>query len=221
MRNIGHMTIEVKKMDVHELIKGAPKQVLPYLDIRTYPKGSGILQPDEQNSSLFLLLEGTAEVYIYTLNGMFISLYRYEKDGCFGEVELFCENRTTLGVSAVDPCKVVRVPRRGVEIWMREDHRFSEFLLRQMALKIAENSDHYIRSASMDLKGRVLHCLYRHKQLGSLGVLTKEQLMNEVCTPLRSLNRILAQCRDEGLVKYEAHRFYILDEERFAAALAE
>ena len=83
MRNIGHMTIEVKKMDVHELIKGAPKQVLPYLDIRTYPKGSGILRPDEQNSSLFLLLEGTAEVYIYTLNGMFISLYRYEKDGCF------------------------------------------------------------------------------------------------------------------------------------------
>ena len=110
---------------------------------------------------------------------------------------------------------------RGVEIWMREDHRFSEFLLRHMALKIAENSDHYIRSASMDLKSRVLHCLYRHKQLGSLSVLTKEQLMSEVCTPLRSLNRILAQCREEGLVKYETHRFYILDEERFAAALAE
>ena len=116
---------------------------------------------------------------------------------------------------------MVRIPRRCVEICMGEDYRFSECLLRQMALKIAENSDHYIQSASMDLKSRVLHCLYRHKQLGSLGVLTKEQLMNEVCTPLRSLNRILAQCRDEGLVKYEAHRFYILDEERFAAALAE
>ena len=71
------------------------------------------------------------------------------------------------------------------------------------------------------LRDVAAHCLYRHKQLGSLGVLTKEQLMNEVCTPLRSLNRILAQCRAEGLVKYEAHRFYILDEERFAAALAE
>ena len=75
------MTIEVKKMDVHELIKGAPKQVLPYLDIRTYPKGSGILRPDEQNSSLFLLLEGTAEVYIYTLTVSYTHLDVYKRQG--------------------------------------------------------------------------------------------------------------------------------------------
>ncbi|XBX10751.1 Crp/Fnr family transcriptional regulator (plasmid) [Enterocloster clostridioformis] len=208
-------------MDVHELIKNAPKQVIPYFDIRTYPKGSSILQPDEHNSSLFLLLEGTAEVYIYTLNGMFISLYRYGKNGCFGEVELFCESRTTLGIAAIDNCKVVRISRKGVETWVKEDHNFCEFLLRQMASKIAENSDNYIRSASMDLKSRILHCLYRHKRLGTLDTLTKEQLMNEVCAPIRSLNRILAQCREDGLVIYEKHRFCIIDEKRFADAISE
>jgi len=206
-------------MNVHELINSAPKQIISYFDIRTYPKGSSILQPDEHNSSLFFLLEGTAEVFIYTLNGMFLSLYRYEKDGCFGEVELFCESRTTMGVSAVDNCKVVRISRRGVEAWIKVDHRFCGFLLRQMASKIAENSDNYIRSASMDLKSRVLYCLYRHKRSGTLDALTKEQLMNEVGTPIRSLNRILAQYREDGVVLYEKHRFHIMDKERFDAAM--
>ena len=50
-------------MDVKELINHAPKQVTPYFDIRIYPKGSSILVPDAKNSSLYLLLEGTAEVY--------------------------------------------------------------------------------------------------------------------------------------------------------------
>lgn len=202
-------------MDVQDLVSDAPKQVVPYMDIRIYPKGSNILKPDEKNSSLYLLLEGTAEVYLYTRNGMFISLYRYGKNSCFGEVELYCENRTTLGVSALDQCKAVKIPKEAVEIWIREDKRFCEFLLRQMASKIAENSDAYIRSTSMEIKDRVLYCLYRHERMGTLGSLTKEQLMNEVCAPIRSLNRVLAWYRKERLVDYENHRFHIMDERRF------
>ena len=205
-------------MDVKELINHAPKQVTPYFDIRIYPKGSSILVPAAKNSSLYLLLERTAEVYQYTLNGMFISLYRYGKNSCFGEVELYCENRTTLGVSAIDTCRIVKLSRKGVETWIREDNGFCEFLLRQMALKIAENSDAYIRSSSMELKDRVLYCLYRHDRMGTLSDLTKDRLMNEVCTPIRSLNRVLAQYREEGLVAYDKHRFRIVDEERFLDA---
>lgn len=205
-------------MNVQELISHAPKQVAPYFDTRIYAKGSSILKPDESNSFLYLLLEGTAEVYQYTFNGMFISLYRYGNNSCFGEVELYCESRTTLGVTAIDTCRIVKLSKEGVEIWIREDKHFCEFLLRQMALKIAENSDAYIRNSSMELKDRVLYCLYRHERMGTLSSLTKDQLMNEVCTPIRSLNRILSQYREEGLIDYDKRRFHIVDKEKFLDA---
>lgn len=203
-------------MNLSELIKKAPSKVVPYFHTKTYAKGSSILMPEEKNSSLYLLVEGSAEVYQYTLNGMFLSLYHYEADSCFGEVELYCEDRTTLGISALEDCKIVRISKRGVELWVHSDSQFCDFLLSQMARKIAENSDVYIRSLSMGLKERVLHCIYRHARMGNLSTLTKEQIVNEVCIPIRSLNRILAQCREEGLVIYEKHRFVIVDEESAA-----
>ena len=68
------------------------------------------------------------------------------------------------------------------------------------------------------IKDRVLYCLYRHDRMGTLSDLTKDRLMNEVCTPIRSLNRVLAQYREEGLVAYDKHRFRSVDEERFLDA---
>lgn len=117
-------------MDVQEQINRAPKQVRPYLENRIYKKGSSILKPDEKNSSLYLLLDKIAEVYRYTSNGMFISLYRYGKNSCFGEVELYCESRTTLGVTAIETCRIANISGKGVETWIHEDKQFCEFLLR-------------------------------------------------------------------------------------------
>ncbi|MDC7290596.1 Crp/Fnr family transcriptional regulator [Blautia schinkii] len=196
-------------MDLRQLIQKAPDTVGSSIMNRRYPKGSHILYPEEKNTYLFLLLEGMAEVYEYTANGMFISLYRYHKNNCFGEIELFCSDRTTLGITACEDCEVAVIKKETVILWASSDRDFCQFLLEQMASKIADNSDAYIRSSSMTLRQRVLHCLYRHHESGTLNTLNKEKLANEVCAPLRSLNRVISQCKEEGLIDYHKHQFYI------------
>lgn len=201
-------------MEIKELISNAPEQVSAYFVEKNYKKGSHILLPEDQNTSLFFMLSGTAEVYQYAMNGMLISIYRYEKNGCFGEVELFCKSRTALGVLAVEDCQIIKINEIGVQLWLQSDQRFCEFLLQRMAQKIGDNCDAYLRLSTMTLKERILFCVLHHERMNMLNKLTKESLATEVCAPIRSVNRILAQCKKEGLLTYEKHHFHIIDLER-------
>lgn len=198
-------------MNLCKLIESAPDTIRSSISYQYFQKGSHIFYPEEKNVCLFFLLDGEAEVYQYTVNGMFILLHQYRRNSCFGEVELFCSNRTTLGIVACKDCKVATITKETVLNWATKDVNFCKFLLEQMAAKIAKNSDAYIQRSSMTLKERILYCLYRHFQFGTLSTLNKEKLSSEICTPIRSINRILVQCREEGLIDYQKHQFIILD----------
>ena len=93
-------------MDLRRLIEKAPEAVRSAIKYHRYRKGSNIIYPHDKNLYLYLLLDGKAEVYQYTAGGMFISLYRYSKNSCFGEIELFCPDRLSFGVAAVENCEV-------------------------------------------------------------------------------------------------------------------
>ena len=138
---------------------------------------------------------------------MFISLYRYSKNSCFGEIELFCPDRLSFGVAAVENCEVAVITKETALLWASSDKEFCSFLLESVSCKIAESSD------SMTPKERLLYCLYRHSQTGTLDTLSKEAAASEICAPERSLNRTIAECRKEGIIDYQKHRFYILDME--------
>lgn len=198
-------------MNLPHWIEKAPENVRSAIQYRHYPKGTHILYPDDENSHLFLLLDGLAEVYQYTPGGMFISLFRYGENSCFGEIELFCPSRMALGILAVKDCEIAMLTKELSLSWATQDKTFCAFLLEEMAFKIAENSDAYIRSSSLTLKERLLYCLYRHSQSGTLDMLTKDNAASEICAPTRSLNRAIAECQRAQLIHYDKHRFYILD----------
>lgn len=200
-------------MDLRRLIEKAPEAVRSAIKYHRYTKGSNIIYPHDKNLYLYLLLDGKAEVYQYTAGGMFISLYRYSKNSCFGEIELFCPDRLSFGVAAVENCEVAVLTKETVLLWASSDKEFCSFLLESVSCKIAESSDAYIRNSSMTLKERLLYCLYRHSQTGTLDTLSKEAVASEICASERSLNRTIAECRKEGIIDYQKHRFYILDME--------
>ncbi len=202
-------------MNLRSMIERAPKTVQSSIEYHSYDKGSNILYPDDENSHLYLLLKGKAEVYQYTTGGMFISLYRYLENSCFGEIELFCPNRLSFGISAIENCEVAVLTKENTLLWASCDRAFCEFLLESVASKIAESSDAYIRNSSMTIKERLLYCLYRHSQSGTIDTLSKEDVSSEICVPERSLNRTIAECKREGIIEYRDHRFYITDMQMF------
>ncbi len=61
----------------------------------------------------------------------------------------------------------------------------------------------------LPLKDRILLSMHNHYKIGDLDTLTKQILSSEVFAPIRSLNRSIAQCINEGFINYKDKTFSI------------
>ncbi len=201
-------------MNLEEIMGKAPTDIKQEFIRRTYPKDSSIIHPSEDNHYLYILTSGIAEVFRQSPGGSMISLYRYEAYGCFGEVEIFNRDIKTLNVTAKTDCEIVALHETAVFRWMQQDFDFTKYLMEHMAAKLISSSDTVAKLSLLTVKDRILYSIHAHYKIGDLERLTKQELASEVCAPLRSLNRSIAQCMDENFIEYKKKKFKVLSIER-------
>ncbi|MCT4686142.1 Crp/Fnr family transcriptional regulator [Vallitalea sp.] len=198
-------------MSLSALIDHAPINIKPLLTTRYYEKGRHILFPGESNTSLFLLTEGIAEVSMQSHQGKNISLRLHTAPDTFGVLELFDDQLKTQSVIAKTDCQVIVVQRKFVLQWMEEDFQFNLYIIKLLSSCFRQANALASILSTMTIKERVLLSIYQHHKSGTLTSLTKEMLINEVCTPRRSLNRIIQDCYEEGILEYNSKTFHIIN----------
>nr|WP_217592051.1 Crp/Fnr family transcriptional regulator [Cohnella sp. GbtcB17] len=196
-------------MNLKELVEQAPEPIKRQFLHRKHRNGSLILHPNESNDYLHILTKGTAEVYSQSYSGAMLSLYINKAYSCFGEIEIFDESLKSFGVVAKQNCETIAVHKTSVYEWMKADFNFTFFLIKQLASKVTFSSETTSQLSLLKLKERILISIHNHYKIGDLHALTKQVLASEVCAPLRSLNRSLAECKTEGLIQYESKKFSI------------
>jgi CRP-like cAMP-binding protein len=196
-------------MDLQELVNNAPENIKKEFIYRKYKKGSFIIQPYEENNYLYILIDGSAEVYRQNYAGTMISLYLYNSYSCFGEVEIFNNNIKTLGVIAKINCETITIHKKNVFEWMRTDFNFTFYIVEQLAAKLISSSDVTSKLSFLIVKDRILCSIYAHYKIGDLDSLTKQLLSSEVCTPIRSLNRSISQCINEKYIDFKEKKFTV------------
>ena len=184
-----------------------PLQIPP--DIRctekTFRRGEVMLDPCAENQFLYLLTSGEATVYYQTENGEILAIYAYHPVDFFGELELLSDRKLPTLVRARTDCRVTLVHRDEVLRWLKQDFSFTQLVLRRLCEKVVEGSNERMRLSLLTIRQRYLLAIRRHEEAGDLTKLTKAKLCEEVGAPLRSLNRVIAQCGGE--VRYENRRF--------------
>jgi len=201
-------------MNLKELIDSAPPKVRSSFVFKKYKKGNSIMLPNNNNEYLYILTNGRADVYREDYSGALISIYDYNSYSLFGELELFNDRIITFGITAKTNCEVILVHKNSVYEWMKNDFNFTRYILEQLALKLASSSYTTLRLSLLSIKDRILYSIYIHNKIDDLKDLTKEKLSQEVYAPMRSLNRSLKDCIEEGFVIYKDKRFYITDIDR-------
>ena len=196
-------------MNLKEIVNVAPKQIKEEYIYKKHKKGSLIIHPHVQNDYLYILTAGIAEVYRQTYDGKMLSLYIYEAYSCFGEIEIFNEKIKTLGVIAKQNCETIAIHKAMVYEWMKTDFQFNFYLMKQLASKLILSSDTAAQLSLLTAKDRLLLSIHNHYKIGDLDTLTKQMLSSEVCAPIRSLNRSIAQCINEGFIHYKNKKFSI------------
>ncbi|KIQ80051.1 Crp/Fnr family transcriptional regulator [Bacillus sp. L_1B0_8] len=196
-------------MNLKDIVNGAPAHIKKEFIYRKHKKDSFIMQPHEQNDYLYILTTGRAEVYRQSYEGAMISLYIYNSYSCFGEVEIFNEKHYTLGVIAKQNCETIAIHKTYVYEWLRNDFNFNFHIIKQLSSKLILSSDTAAKLSLLTVKDRILLSIHNHYKIGDLDNLTKQILSSEVCAPIRSLNRSIAQCINEGLISYADKKFSI------------
>jgi len=187
-------------LDLKDIVVAAPEHIKNEFIYKQHNKGSSIVLPDEANDYLYILIKGRAEVYSQSYSGSYISLYLFESYSCFGEVEIFNNQFKTLGVIAKSDCETISINKNAVIEWIKADINFTLYLIEQLSEKLIHSTNTTAKLSLLTVKDRVLDSIYIHYKIGDLGRMTKEKLSYEVCVPMRSLNRAIAQCIDEGLI---------------------
>jgi len=196
-------------MDFQAIVNDAPAHIKKEFIYRKHTIGSPIIHPHEQNNYLYILTTGTAEVYRQSYEGAMLSLYIYDAYSCFGEIEIFNEKMKTLGVIAKQNCETIAIHKTKVYEWMKIDFNFNVYIVKQLASKLTLSSDTTAKLSLLTVKDRILLSIHNHYKIGDLGHLTKQILSREVCAPIRSLNRSISQCINEGLIHYKNKKFSI------------
>lgn len=164
-----------------------------------FPKGSHILSDLEENNHFFILTEGAADVMYYGPDGESMRIYRYLPVDFFGEIEMLTDHRQPMPVIATQDCHVLRLSHTEVLRWMERDFDFCRHILSRMCEKLLCGMTGRTQMRYLTQRQRYLLAMDSHAKAGELSLLTKEALCQELSIPLRSLNRIIAQC---------SHRFH-------------
>lgn len=196
-------------MDLKQILNDAPAGIKKDFIYKKHKKSSLILHPHEENQYLYILTAGSAEVYRQSYEGTMLSLYIYNSYSCFGEIEIFNDDMKTLGVIAKEDCETIAIYKTKVYEWMQLDFNFNFYLIKQLASKLILSSDTAARLSLLPAKDRILLSLRNHYRVGDLDHLTKQVLSSEVCAPIRSLNRSIAECMNEGFITYKDKKFSI------------
>ncbi|MFD0695410.1 Crp/Fnr family transcriptional regulator [Paenibacillus sp. GCM10027628] len=201
-------------MNLQDIVNDAPAHISEAFIYKKHKKGSLIIHPHEHNHYLYILTSGIAEVYRQTFVGTMLSLYVYHSYSCFGEIEIFNEKIKTLGVIAKQNCETIAIHKTKVYEWMKIDFNFNFYLIEQLASKLILSSDTAAQLSLLTAKDRILLSIHNHYKIGDLDYLTKQILSSEVCAPIRSLNRSIAQCINEGYINYKNKKFSIISIEK-------
>ncbi len=173
-----------------------------------FSKGQHILSDLEENRYFFILLEGAADVMYYGPDGETMRIYHYLPVDFFGEIEMLTDHRQPMPVIAARDSRVLRIPHREVLSWMERDFQLSRHILERMCEKLLFSVTGRTQTRYLTQRQRYLLAMESYWKDGTLDTLTKEALCQELSVPLRSLNRIVAQCSDQFV--FENGRFHSL-----------
>lgn len=196
------------------LYERMPPWVLEKTEVRTYRPGETILFPEEENHAVYFLTAGTAEAAVESPDGIRATLHLYEAGSCFGELEPFYSGRRPVEITAVTPCAVRRLGHGDFLTWLQSDFEAVQCLIGELAGKLILNAELVERLLSLTVKERLLRSVLLHMRRGTLPGLTKTELAKEINAPIRSLNRAISACEQEGLLSYAGRAFSVPDPER-------
>ncbi|MFA8436021.1 MAG: Crp/Fnr family transcriptional regulator [Marinifilaceae bacterium] len=202
-------------MSYFKLFQRFQEQTTEKIEILDYKKGEIVIQQDGKPEYVYILLVGGIKVYHSNSKGQNFLFGIFEKDEIFGELEVQVQTPFFNSVCCIRDSKVARITHTTYKNWLKSDPEFALYVNKKLCTKIANSSWRMVEYNFFPLEYHVLKYLVdASDNLEALEFLfNKQDMTHYLGSNPRSINRILKQFSDEGMIEGNKNRMIILDKE--------
>ncbi|UII24001.1 Crp/Fnr family transcriptional regulator [Fulvivirga ligni] len=165
---------------------------------KVFNKGEIILEQRKNVQNIFIISSGLAKCYRSEDNGKdFIQEFFSTGEIC-GEVEVFTNTLSFCSIEAISDMEVYKIRRDQFDQLLQTDQTFNRLIMTALANKISYKSKRHAYQWAHDAESNILNILEANPDL--LEMISKQDFANFLGITLRSLNRILHQLKEGGLL---------------------
>lgn len=168
--------------------------------MRTFQKGEVILNVEDRIDEVFILKSGRLKTYSLSENGNKHLIKIYENGELLGDVEIFTDSSVICYLEGMDDGEIYVIKREHFLQWMEQDFNVSLYIVRQLAQKLINTGMKMQSAVSYPLKYQVLLYIFKYISQYKNNCIPKLLIVEELGSNIRSINRILKQLAEEGMI---------------------
>jgi len=205
--------------ELQHYLATCPSVIRNTLLAEEYPAGAFMLVQGDAPRYVFILTGGEASVYLLTSNGIRYLECIYADDELFGEVEVLNNQPVLCNVVARSVCRVIRVEKAAFLSWIQSDPAFALYVSRELAGKFYLACQTSVTHIAYPLRYRVLFFVWQAAQQGN-SYIRKEDVIAGLGSNERSINRMIKDLQEDGLIEYDQGIIRILSKEEVIKAMS-
>lgn len=186
-----------------QLLRQCPYEILRNFQVREYKDSRFVLNQGEIYNTFYIVASGYADIYVESEHGKKYLLCTYGKGDYIGELELFQQAGYISRVEARGDVTMLELDRTYFVKWIRMDNNFNEYMIRTLCSNSYRMCMEMGHNTLYTLKQRI--CQYLVGNAGMDGklrfVVSSEMLSQKMAVTQRSVNRILKQLKEDGIIE--------------------
>ena len=180
-------------------------------EMRTFQKGEVILNVEDRIDEVFILKNGRLKTYSLSENGNKHLIKIYENGELLGDVEIFTDSSVICYLEGMDDGEIYVIKREHFLQWMEQDFNVSLYIVRQLAQKLINTGMKMQSAVSYPLKYQVLLYIWKYISQYKTNCIPKLLIVEELGSNIRSINRILKQLAEEGVIINQSGKIQVDD----------
>lgn len=191
---------------IYEIMCQCPYEILRRMIIREYKAKEFILNQGEIYNNMYIVLEGELGIYVESEHGKKYYLNTYRKGNYIGELEMFGNHPYISSVEALTYVKLLELSRDDFIKWVKMDKNLNDYFIRTLC------DSTYILCSNMgtntlySLKSRICKYLIDNVKMNGQAdhmkiAINSEMLGEYMAVTQRSVNRILKQLKESGIIE--------------------
>lgn len=200
---------------IYAIFRQCPYEILKEIHLKHYRENEFLLKQGEIYRVFYILVKGTVDIYVESEHGKKYILTSYKKGDYIGELEMFQQAPYISSVEARGPVTMLEIDRDVYLKWIGLDHNFSEYVIRRLCETSYAMCKNMGENTLYTLKQRVCQYFIDHAdQKGRFRQpVNTETLGEQMAVTQRSINRIVRQLRESGIIEATKNGVVIKDYE--------